>query len=111
MLRKFFQSRTFHLVLIFGVIMLVAVTPVFATEPKLVTGSKKLFNDAFLWLLGLIPVGAILMFGWHAWMKSMAEDEGAEVAKRNKSMKRVVIYAAIAETASGLVAALLAYFT
>ncbi|MFB8378179.1 hypothetical protein [Paenibacillus taichungensis] len=110
MLRKIKESRTVNLAIMFSVFMLLAATPASASQPQLVTGATKLGGDLFTWLLVLIPVYAIVMFAWHAWMKSMAEGEGAEVAARNKSMKRVIIFSAIAEGASGLVKLLLAYF-
>jgi hypothetical protein len=88
---------------------MVAAPAAFAA-PAIVNDAKKLATDALSWVLILVPVTASLMVGYHAWMKSMADGDPGAIAERNKAMKRVLIGAAIAETASGTVTAILAYF-
>lgn len=77
-----------------------------ATEPVIVSGTKKLFADASIWLSGLIPVGAGLMLGFQAFQKSLTDDT-AVIAEKNRFMKNVLIGAAIATSASGLTALIL----
>lgn len=94
------------------VLSLLVVSPVFAEghAPKIVTGAVKLAQDAFGWILILVPVTAGTMFAWHAWMKSMADGDPGTIAEKNKKMKGVLVYSAIAEGASGLVFMVLSYF-
>lgn len=83
--------------------------PVYAAQPKLVTGTVALFQAATTWLLVIIPVGAGTVLGYTALQKSLTDDH-AILAEKNKMMKNVLIGAAIAETSSGLVTAILAFY-
>lgn len=85
------------------------VTPAFATQPKLVSGTVALFKAITGWLLLIIPVGAGAVLGYHALQKSLSDDQ-AVIAEKNKQMKNVIIGAAIAETASGLVTIILGFY-
>jgi hypothetical protein len=80
-----------------------------APPPKLVTGTQKLFNDATVWLLILIPVGAALFIGWQAFQKSLSEDD-AVIADKNKKIKTSLIAAVIAESATAIVTLVLSYY-
>jgi hypothetical protein len=84
-------------------------SPVYAAQPKLVTGTVALFQAATTWLLVIIPVGAGTVLGYTALQKSLTDDH-AVLAEKNKMMKNVLIGAAIAETSSGLVTAILAFY-
>lgn len=84
-------------------------TPVYASQPKLVSGTVALFQAATGWLLVIIPVGAGCVLGYTALQKSLTDDH-AIVAEKNKMMKNVLIGAAIAESAAGLVTAVLAFY-
>ena len=83
--------------------------PVYAAQPKLVTGTVALFQAATSWLLVIIPVGAGTVLCYTALQKSLTDDH-AVLAEKNKMMKNVLIGAAIAETSSGLVTAILAFY-
>jgi len=78
-------------------------------EPKLVSGTFNLLTAASGWLAILIPPGAGLFLGYHAWQKSLTEDH-AVIAEKNKLMKNVLIGAAIAETATSLAWAVLKFY-
>lgn len=81
----------------------------YAGTPKLITGTVKLFQTITTWLLLIIPVGAGAVLGYQALQKSLTDDQ-AVVAEKNKMMKNVVIGAAIAETASGLITVILSFY-
>lgn len=81
----------------------------YAGTPKLITGTVALFQSATTWLLLIIPVGAGFVLGYQALQKSLTEDQ-AIIAEKNKMMKNVIIGAAIAETASGLVTIVLSFY-
>lgn len=108
--KKFALSRTVVIFTMFMMLMVLASESAFASNPTIVTGSVKLAQQALTWVLLLVPVTAALMFGYHTWMKSMADGESGEVAARNKAIKRVLIYSAIAEGASGLITLFLGYY-
>lgn len=84
-------------------------TNVYAAQPKLVTGTVSLFQALTGWLLLIIPVGAGAVLGYQALQKSLTDDQ-AVIAEKNKMMKNVIIGAAIAETASGLVTIILSFY-
>lgn len=110
-IKKFLFNRTTYLTSVFMLLLLAAAPAAFAADPNIVTGGKKLAQDALTWVLVLVPVTAALMVGYHAWMKSMADGDPGAIAERNKAMKRVLIGAAVAECASGLITTFLAYFS
>lgn len=109
-IKQFLFNRTTYFTTVF-MMLLVAAAPAAFADPNIVTGGKKLAGDALTWVLVLVPVTASLMVGYHAWMKSMADGDPGAIAERNKAMKRVLIGAAIAECASGLITTFLAYFS
>lgn len=78
--------------------------------PQIVTGTQRLLQDAFGWLLILIPLGAALGIGWQAFLKTMADGDPNVIASRNKTMKTIGIAAIIGMTASGTIYAILAYY-
>lgn len=80
------------------------------TQPEIVTGAKRLVEDALNWILVLVPVCAGLMVAYHAWMKSMADGDQGVIAERNRKMKNTIVGAVIAESASGLCRFILSYF-
>lgn len=84
------------------------VTPAMA-QPKIVSGTGALFKAASGWLLFLIPLGASAFLGYHAWTKSLTEDEAAITAK-NRLMKNAVIGAIIGESAAGIVTIVLSFY-
>lgn len=82
---------------------------VYASQPKIVSGTVNLLQNATTWLAILIPLGAGLFLGFHAFMKSISDDQ-AVIAEKNKMMKNVLIGAVIATTASGLASFILNYY-
>lgn len=81
-----------------------------ADTPTIVTGTEKLFQTGTTWLLGIIPAAAGCMLGYQASQKSLTDDEGV-IAQRNKFMKNVVKGAVVAECASGIITAVLSFYT
>lgn len=103
-------GKAFNILICSLALLLVSSTNAYAAgEPKLVTGTVALFQEASKWLLGIIPVGAGLMLGYQALQKSLTDDT-AVIAEKNKFMKNVIIGAAIAECASGLVMVILSFY-
>ncbi|MGE4282318.1 MAG: hypothetical protein AB7G87_01215 [Clostridia bacterium] len=91
-------------------VTLSTVAPVYASQPRLVSGTVSLFQTMTTWLLLIIPVGAGFMLGYQALQKSMTDDQ-AMIAEKNRFMKNVLIGAIIAETASGLVTVILSFYS
>lgn len=79
-------------------------------QPKIITGTVDLLTSATGWLALLIPPGAGLFLGYHAWQKSLTDDH-AVIAEKNKMMKNVLIGAVIAETATGLARVILGFYS
>ena len=102
---KAYKSTTLS---VMTIIVISMVNIAYAT-PKLITGTVSLFTAVTSWLLIIIPTGAGAVLGYHALQKSLSDDQ-AVVAEKNKQMKNVIIGAAIAETASGLVTILLNFY-
>lgn len=105
------NSEKFYYVFILSLILFSALSfPAFAAQPpKIVTGTVELFKTITTWLLLVIPVGAGAVLGFQALQKSLTDDQ-AVIAEKNKMMKNVIIGAAIAETASGLVTLILSFY-
>ncbi|MCX7884646.1 MAG: hypothetical protein N2448_06415 [Caloramator sp.] len=82
----------------------------FAAEPKIVSGTVQFMKDLLTWILVLVPAGGGVMIGYHAIMKALSDGDASVIADRNRKMKNVLISCAIAESASGIIAAFLAYF-
>jgi len=64
-------------------------------QPRFVSGGLQLINTATGWLLAVIPVTCILWFMWLAWQKSLTDEPG-ETARYNKSIRRLIIWGAVA---------------
>lgn len=80
-----------------------------AGQPKIITGTVSLFRTVTTWILIIIPVSTGLFFMYHAGMKSVATDQ-AVMAEKNKFMKNVLIWAAVAECGGGIVATVLSFY-
>jgi len=107
MLQK--SEKTYQIMVLTFITLLTVAFPVYAGTPQLVTGTVNLFRAISGWLLLIIPVGAGAVLGYHALQKSLSDDH-AVIAEKNKMMKNVIIGAAIAETASGLVTLVLSFY-
>jgi len=103
------SENPYYTIVLTALIMLTLAAPAYAGDPKIITGTKLLFEAVTKWLLLIIPVAAGAVLGYQALQKSLSDDH-AVVAEKNKMMKNVIIGAAIAETAAGLVTTLLAFY-
>jgi len=81
-----------------------------AEEPKIVTGTKNLFNDGLGWILILIPIATALMIGYHALLKLLSDADPGVVAEKNKKMKSTLVAGIIGESAMGIVTAVFKYY-
>lgn len=105
------KGEKFYKVSILSIMaIMVMMTQGYANTPKLVSGTAALFEAVSRWLLVIIPVGAGAVLGYHALQKSLSDDQ-AVIAEKNKQMKNVIIGAAIATTASGLVSIILGFYS
>lgn len=107
-LKKF--EKSYNLLIVAMILGVFFVSPAYANTPKLVSGTVNLFQAITGWLLLIIPVGAGAMLGYQALQKSLTDDQ-AVIAEKNKFMKNILIGAAIAETASGLVTIFLGFYS
>ena len=104
------HERSFNLLLLSIIVLTAFASPVaYASPPKLVTGTVDFFRSATAWLLIIIPVGAGFFLGYHAFEKSLSNDQ-AVIAEKNKLMKNVLIGSAIAVTASGAITIFLSFY-
>lgn len=109
--RKFsnFISKAKSTLFLTSVLVASQISTVNAADPTIVTGAKSLASDVTKYLLILIPIVAGGAIAYQALMK-MLNDDPASVADRNKKMKNILVAAAIGESASAIVTAVLAYF-
>lgn len=96
--------------LCFLALLMVSGPIAFAADPKIVTGTKNFFTDAGKWVLILTPIAGGTMIGYHALMKGLSEGDAGTIADRNKKMVNVLKAVAIAECATGIITAFIAYF-
>ena len=109
------KKNSYRLLFITSVIATLSLlfTPaVFAAgEPGIVTGTKNLLDAATNWLLLVIPVGCGCVIAWHAFCKQLNEGDPAQAAIHNRGMKNALIAAAIGISATGIVKAVLAFYS
>jgi hypothetical protein len=103
-------EKPYEITILAAMLVMVLTNNAYAETPKLVTGTIELFKAISGWLLLIIPAGAGAILGYHALQKTMTEDD-AVIADKNKKMKNVLISAAVAETASGLVTVVLSFYS
>lgn len=103
------EKKIFTLLMIFIAVSTMINVTYAADNPKLITGTVNLFKAVTSWLLLIIPVGAGAYAGWHAFQKSMTDDETV-IAQKNRLIKNTIIGAAIATTADGLITAILNFY-
>ncbi|MBU3173280.1 hypothetical protein [Clostridium estertheticum] len=102
-------EKTYNTLILTSMIGMGISSNVYASQPVLISGTVKLFSAITTWLLVIIPVGAGAVLGYQALQKSLTDDQGV-IGEKNKMMKNVIIGAAIAETASGLITVILGFY-
>ncbi|UFJ41348.1 hypothetical protein LOK74_02075 [Brevibacillus humidisoli] len=80
-----------------------------AKDNILVTGTKALLNDALFWILILIPVAAAVAIAWANFQKKGTE-EPAEIAAKDKLIKKYIWAAIIGECSAAIVKLVLSYY-
>lgn len=90
---------------------LMVASPTFAkiANSTLVVGTKNLLNDTLSAVLVLVPIAAALAIAWANYQKKGME-EPAEIAAKDKLIKRIMFAAILAFTAAGLVKTVLSYY-
>lgn len=77
--------------------------------PQIVSGAIELIKTATNWLYAIIPGTTVIIFVYHAWLKSMADGDVGEIASRNKAMRRTVQWGAVALGGNGIVNLIMSY--
>ncbi|MGK5511962.1 hypothetical protein [Brevibacillus formosus] len=90
---------------------LMMATPTFAaiSNSIMVTGTKKLLSDGLTAVLILVPIAASLAIAWANYQKK-GMDEPAEIAAKDKHIKKIMIAAVSAFCASAIVKVVLGYY-
>ena len=70
--------------------------------PTIISGTLALLNAASGWITVLAPVVGGVFGGYHAIMKSRADDE-MEIAKHQKMIKNAIIGTVVAMTITGTI--------
>ena len=70
--------------------------------PSIISGTISLLNAAAGWITVIDPIEGGLFGGYHAIMKSKADDE-MEIAKHQKMIKNAVVGTVIAMTITGTI--------
>ena len=89
--------------------ILMTATPIFAAENVLVTGTKNLIKDATTWVMILIPSSAGAVIAYVSWTKKGTE-EPAEIASKNKLIKKYIVAAIIGMLSTAIVKLVLSYY-
>lgn len=77
--------------------------------PSFVTQIVGFFQSALTWVTALAVPGVGLAAGWHALMRSTAQDE-MTMQHHSRALRNAVIYGGIAILAGGIVSAVLGQF-
>lgn len=78
--------------------------------PTIVSGTIALLNSASGWITIIAPILGGLFGGYHALMKSKAEDD-MEIAKHQKMIKNAIVGTVIAMTISGTVTFVTSFYS
>ncbi|MGG4456894.1 conjugal transfer protein [Brevibacillus porteri] len=89
--------------------LMVSTTIYAASDNVFVSGTKAFLDDVIKWLLILIPASAAVAIAWQSWLKNSTE-EPAEIAAKNKLIKKYLVGAVIGVSAVGLVSLVLSYY-
>lgn len=77
--------------------------------PTFIDQAVNLFDSALNWLMALAIPGTALAVGYHALMKSTAQDEMTAVS-HSRGMKNALMYGALTLGAGGITKAVLQFF-
>lgn len=77
--------------------------------PDFVNQAVNFFDSALNWLMALAVPGTALAVGYHALMKSTAQDEMSAVTHA-RGMKNALLYGALTLGAGGITKAVLQFF-
>lgn len=80
-----------------------------AGDNILVTGTNAFLSDLLKWILILIPVSAAVVIAYQSWAKK-GTDEPAEIAAKDKLIKKYLIGAIIGECSAAVVKLVLSYY-
>lgn len=107
-MKKIINKKAFLLLL--TVVLIMIASPAYAADPKIVSGTKALFQTAGGWITGLIPVAAGVALAFCKFKQVSSDNDPSVVAHFNKMMKTIIISSIIGMTASGTVTAVLAFY-
>lgn len=82
---------------------------ILATDIPILSGGQKMIQDISTALIVLVPIAAICMIAYHSVRKMLSDGDPNVVERRNKSIKNVLITAAIGEAASSIVTFVTSY--
>jgi|UPI00069680E9 hypothetical protein len=101
------KQKLASLVLFISILM--TATPIFAADNVLVTGTRNLIKDVTTWVMFLIPSTAGAMIAYVSWTKKGTE-EPAEIAAKNKLIKKYIVAAVIGTLSTAIVKLVLSYY-
>jgi len=102
-LKKYFVGNASVIALLFS-------GRAYADTPEEVNQLINLLTDILNWILLIVPIAAGLMIGYQSLMKIMADNDGAEIADRNKRIKTILVSAVVAFIGVGIVRVVVGYF-
>lgn len=77
--------------------------------PDFISNLHRLISDVSTWLMFLVVGSVAVMFAWHAWMRTLAEEPG-DFASRTRAMKNVLVGGGLALSALAISRLVLGYF-
>lgn len=93
--------------LMFGLVMMYGMNA-YASEPKIISGTKKLAEDATKWLTGIIAVITVAVALWKGFKWQTADEE--EKPRAFKGVKNTIIIGVVLTCISGLITVVLGYY-
>lgn len=78
--------------------------------PRIISGTVSLLNTASGWITVIAPIVGGLFGGYHAIMKSKADDE-MEIAKHSKMIKNAVVGTVLAMTITGTITFITGFYS
>lgn len=84
-------------------------TIVYASEPKIITGTKKLLKDAGTWMTGLAAAAtiAVALFHGFKWQAAGKEEKSVEA----KAVKNTIVIGVLITSLSGIVTLVFSYYS